>query len=68
MITAAAIKRWHIVAHNDGTYKLISQHSGKALDVTDHGTANGTNVPNLERQWASGPEVDIDQAVRLCQV
>ncbi|HEY8937188.1 MAG TPA: RICIN domain-containing protein [Cyclobacteriaceae bacterium] len=31
----------------DGTYKIIARHSGKALDVTNNGTANGTNV----QQW-----------------
>jgi hypothetical protein len=31
----------------DGTYKIIARHSGKALDVQDHGTANGSNV----QQW-----------------
>jgi hypothetical protein len=28
----------------NGTYKLIARHSGKALDVLNNGTANGTNV------------------------
>lgn len=33
----------------NGTYKLIARHSGKALDVLNNGTANGSNV----QQWAS---------------
>lgn len=40
-----------------GTYKLINPHSGKALDVTGNGTANGTNVEiwtdigSVAQQW-----------------
>jgi oligosaccharide reducing-end xylanase len=30
-----------------GTYKLIARHSGKALDATGNGTANGTQI----EQW-----------------
>jgi hypothetical protein len=33
----------------NGTYKIIARHSGKALEVADNGTANGSNV----RQWPS---------------
>jgi hypothetical protein len=33
----------------NGTYKFIARHSGKALDVLNNGTANGTNV----QQWTS---------------
>jgi beta-glucanase (GH16 family) len=31
----------------DGTYKIVARHSGKTLNVLDHGTANGTRV----QQW-----------------
>ncbi|MDB6130296.1 MAG: glycoside hydrolase family 5 [Verrucomicrobiales bacterium] len=34
----------------DGTYKVIARHSGKALDVSANGTANGSNV----QQWTYG--------------
>jgi hypothetical protein len=34
---------------SNGTYKIIARHSGKALDVLNNGTANGSNV----QQWAS---------------
>lgn len=33
----------------NGTYKIIARHSGKALDVLNNGTANGSNV----QQYAS---------------
>lgn len=33
----------------NGTYKILARHSGKALDVTNNGTANGTNV----QQWTA---------------
>jgi hypothetical protein len=33
----------------NGTYKIIARHSGKALEVANNGTANGSNV----RQWTS---------------
>ena len=33
----------------NGTYKLLARHSNKALDVTNNGTANGTNV----QQWTA---------------
>lgn len=32
---------------NNGTYKIISRHSGKALEVSNYLTANGSNV----QQW-----------------
>jgi glucosylceramidase len=32
----------------NGTYRILARHSGKALDVAGHGTADGTNV----QQWA----------------
>lgn len=32
----------------NGIYRIIARHSGKALDVNAHGTANGANV----QQWA----------------
>ncbi len=31
----------------NGTYRLIARHSGKALEVSNYGTANGSNV----QQW-----------------
>lgn len=34
----------------NGTYRVIARHSGKALDVNAHGTADGSNVI----QWAYG--------------
>jgi endoglucanase len=34
----------------NGTYRLISRHSGKALDVSGHATADGANVI----QWTYG--------------
>jgi aryl-phospho-beta-D-glucosidase BglC (GH1 family) len=34
----------------NGTYRLIARHSGKALDVYGHGTADGSNVI----QWTYG--------------
>lgn len=34
----------------DGTYRVVARHSGKALDVNAHGTADGSNVI----QWAYG--------------
>jgi len=34
----------------NGTYRVIARHSGKALDVNAHGTADGSNV----LQWAYG--------------
>jgi endoglucanase len=34
----------------NGTYRVIARHSGKALDVYGHGTADGSNVA----QWAYG--------------
>ena len=33
----------------DGAYKIIARHSGKALEVANNATANGSNV----RQWSS---------------
>jgi len=33
----------------NGTYKILARHSGKALDVTNNGTADGTNV----QQWTA---------------
>ena len=33
----------------NGTYKIFTRHSAKAMDVINNGTANGTNV----RQWTS---------------
>lgn len=33
----------------NGTYKILARHSGKALDVLNNGTANGTNV----QQWTA---------------
>jgi hypothetical protein len=33
----------------NGTYKIFARHSGKALDVLNNGTANGSNV----QQWTS---------------
>jgi len=33
----------------NGTYKILARHSGKALDVTNNGTADGTNV----QQWSA---------------
>lgn len=34
----------------NGTYRIIARHSGKALDVSGHGTADGSNVI----QWSYG--------------
>jgi endoglucanase len=34
----------------NGTYRIVARHSGKALDVNGHGTADGSNVI----QWAYG--------------
>jgi len=34
----------------NGTYRVVARHSGKALDVNAHGTADGSNVI----QWAYG--------------
>jgi hypothetical protein len=34
----------------NGTYRVIARHSGKALDVNGHGTADGSNVI----QWTYG--------------
>jgi glucosylceramidase len=34
----------------NGTYRIIARHSGKALDVANNGTADGTNV----QQWTYG--------------
>ena len=36
-------QKWAIMKHNDG-YILVSRHSGYVMDVTDGGTADGTNV------------------------
>ena len=36
---------WYIVKNDDGiTYRFINKRSGKAMDLTGAGTANGTNV------------------------
>jgi hypothetical protein len=41
----------------DGNYKLVNTNSGRALDVTGTGTANGTNVEiwddlgNAAQKW-----------------
>ena len=35
---------------SNGTYRVLARHSGKALDVSGHGTADGSNVI----QWAYG--------------
>ena len=43
-------QRWTIDTNSDGTYTLISQASGLALDVAGCGTVNGTNV----QTWADG--------------
>jgi endoglucanase len=34
----------------DGTYKIVARHSGKALDASGNGTANGTQII----QWTYG--------------
>jgi beta-glucanase (GH16 family) len=34
----------------NGTYRIIARHSGKALDVSNNGTADGSNV----HQWTYG--------------
>lgn len=32
---------------SNGTYRIVARHSGKVLEVANHGTANGSNV----QQW-----------------
>jgi chitinase len=43
-------QRWTIDTNSDGTYTLVSQASGLALDVSGCGTVDGTNV----QTWADG--------------
>lgn len=40
----SAAQKWRITANADGSFKLINVNSGKALDVSSSGTADGTNV------------------------
>ena len=37
-------QKFQVTYLNNGYYKIIALHSGKALDVNNGGTANGTNV------------------------
>ena len=42
-------QHWRLEATGDGWYRIVAQHSGKALDVAGCGTADGTDI----RQWSS---------------
>ena len=37
-------QRFEVTYISDGYYKIVAEHSGKALDVTSGSTANGTNL------------------------
>lgn len=37
-------QQWEIIPVGDGWYKIVSQHSQKALDAAGQGTTSGTNV------------------------
>lgn len=39
----------------NGTYSIVAVHSGKALDVYDWGTSNGTNIAQWEA-WGGEPQ------------
>jgi hypothetical protein len=43
-------QRWKLVSTGDGYNELVSQNSGKCLDVKGLSTANGANV----QQWTCG--------------
>ena len=38
------ISKWEFIRHNDWSYTIVNNHSGKCLDVYNAGTANATNV------------------------
>ena len=42
-----------------GTYRIVPRHSGKAVDVQNCGTGNGTNVQQLVLAQQQLPEMDL---------